>query len=330
MDKEYYYVYCQGLLGVKTNFHNFKWVYGSVAPEATSVEYEKCILKFNVYEKKEKELGENFSYDKQFQAYLWDSKSRTLFYRRNFFSLLKIGYNITFNKDSIDVYVGRMYLQLVKKRMMNLHGMYYLLADLANMLLLNKGYLTLYASAVCSSVEHKGVVFFAPPNTGKTLTAMKLCEFSNFKLVGEDIVITDGNQLFACPWTSSYRQKTKLSDSASAFGRVNQQLDMHKVSTSCVLTQLVVLALGEKELLEDKNEVLKRIVILNGYLFNYYSSPIVKVLNYFTDEYYNDWNNCAEKMLRKMVDNCNCYVIQSKNSLDFSEVVKINTMDGKI
>ena len=42
MGKDYYYIYCQGILGVKTNLRDFRWIYGSTAPSATREAYERA------------------------------------------------------------------------------------------------------------------------------------------------------------------------------------------------------------------------------------------------------------------------------------------------
>ena len=89
MKPEYYYVYCNGILGVKTNIQNFKWVYGSVAPAESAEAYEKCAVKFHVWIKPEKELDEIDSYSKKFQAFCWSEEHRTIYYRRAFLSRLK-------------------------------------------------------------------------------------------------------------------------------------------------------------------------------------------------------------------------------------------------
>ena len=67
--------------------------------------------------------------------------------------------------------------------------MYYLLSDIANIILLKNGLLTLYAAGVYCNKNNKGMVFWGAPNTGKTLTAMRLCKDYDFSLLGEDIVM---------------------------------------------------------------------------------------------------------------------------------------------
>ena len=311
-----YYVYCRGLLGVKTDIPDFKWVYGSDAPPTTEEEYERCKLKLVVRSVKESALPELSSCLEAFQCFRWNPETKTIHYRRELLSHLKIGYDIRIDDNTIEVAVGKNYGNFVTKRVMNLHGMYFLLSDLANVMLLKNGYLTLYASSVYSEANHRGAVFFAPPNTGKTVTAMKLCKKPGYQLLGEDVVITDGERLFACPWTSSYRKPSQFSDSGGALGRTAPDIccDMCE---SCALTDILLLSRGQVGICTDKEEILHKICTLNGYLFCHYSSPIVKILAYFDKDYRLPWNELAEKKLKSMTERCRCRGIRCEDPAMF-------------
>lgn len=320
MDNQFYYIYCKGILGVKTNDAGFKWMYGSVAPQSSYQEYEKCLVKIDVCIKPEKKLGEVVGCDKKFQSYNWNSKTKTIYCRRKILGGLRIGFNIEINRNTIRAEFGRNYYHFVRNRTMNLHGVHYLLADLANILLLRNGFISLYASAVHNEESNKGIVCFAPPNTGKTVTASKLCELLGYKLVGEDIVIADDRNIYSCPWTSSYRKHLSVMDDAGSLGRIRKSMDISQCDTSN-LTDIVVLSLGKNYISDDKKEILHRICILNGYLFCHYSSPIVKILAYFDAEYRKTWGIYAESMLEDMSKNCSCYLIQAESPMDFYEII---------
>ena len=140
MKNEKYFVYCDGILGVKTNMPDFKWVYGQVAPETTQNEYDKCVVKFEINIKKEKKLHNIAEYDSKFQSYYWNDADKILSCRRSLLGKIRIGYNVKFESNRVIVEMGRNYHTFVKKRFMNLHDTYYLLSDLANVLLIQKGY----------------------------------------------------------------------------------------------------------------------------------------------------------------------------------------------
>lgn len=321
MENEFYYVYCKGILGVKTNTCDFKWVYGSGAPKVCEEDFEKCIVKFYVYIMPEKQLSKQGFSDKRFQSYEWENSKKTISYRRKFLNSFCIGYNIRIIGNEVWAEVGENYYRFVKNRIMNLHGIYYLLADLANVMLLNNGFLTLYASACCIKDSKRCVVTFAPPNTGKTLTATKLCELSECALVGEDIVISDGNKVYSCPWTNSYRKGSgRKADSAGSLTRVRKHVQIDKIEEGD-LTDLIVLSLGEPRIDTNKDSAFKYVSVLNGYLFNYYSSPIVKILGYFDEDYYKEWNEYSKELLKTLVDISNCHIIQSEESEDFMDTI---------
>lgn len=320
MKKEYYYIYCKGILGIKTNISDFKWIYGSVAPLASKDEYDKCLIKFDVCVKDEKQLTNSSFYDEKFQAYAWNEANKTIFYRRKFPLNLEIGYNLKICENKVVAEIGKNYIRFIKNRTMNLHGIYYLLSDVANILLLKNGFITLYASAVYYSPLMRGIVNFAPPNTGKSFTATRLCELKDYSLVSEDVIISNGQKIFSCPWTCSYRKGNCTADVTDSLTRVKRANEVNKCE-ECDITDLSVLFLGRKEIKTDTKNILKYISILNGYLFNYYSSPIVKILGYFDDSYYKPWNTYAEAILENMVKNSECRLLKAEKSEDFSTIL---------
>lgn len=320
MVNENYYEYCKGVLGVKTNIAGFKWVYGSVAPSVSAEQYEICAVRFEIRLKPENELGRIDQYDERFQSYYWNAQNQTVSFRRNILGSIPIGYNIAIKKNYVMAEIGRNYYGLVKKRVMNLHDMYFLLSDIANLVLLKNGYLTLYASGVHYSLLNKGVAFFAAPSTGKTVTATGLCRKAGYSLIGEDILIVKDRQLFSCPWTSSYRGKRPLLDSTSALRRMGKQ-DVISICDVCQLTDMIALVDGIGCVASDKEELLRKIMILNGYLFHYYSSPIIKILSFFNPEYCREWEEVARKTLECLVAGSECYIVHSTEALQYSAIV---------
>lgn len=327
MNNTYYGVYCKGLLAVKTNINNFRWIYGSAPLTANEEEYQKCLVKVNVTIAPEKKLERMKSHDRKFQAYTWDENVKMLCCRRTLFGL-PIGYTIRMEENTIHAEIGKNYYKCIKGRTMNLHGSYYLLSDLVNIVLLNYGYLTLYASAVADVCSNRGTVIFAPPNAGKTLTATMLCQEFGRSLVGEDIVITDGTHLYGCHLTNSYRGKNGNLDSAGAVFR-NGTKRGEKLCDMCDVTKLAALSLGKPDVNADKDEMLRQIKILNGYLFNYYSSPIVKILGYFDRKYDISWEERAAGMLRDMAEHCMCHCIRAENAMDFYHLIGDCTPNGE-
>ena len=314
----YYYIYCDGVLGVETDVADFKWIYGSLAPAATKQDYDCCVIKFKINLVKEKALKE-FSVSDRFQSYCWDSANQTISCRRSILGKIDLGYNISVSEDKVTAEIGKNYYRFVKNRVMNLHGIYWLLSDLANILLLRKGYLTLYASAVHCASLNRGVVCFGPPGMGKTLTATGLCEKGGYTLVGEDIVIANKNRLLSCPWTASYRKKKSNFDSAGSLGRTAAQ-SSYEICRACEATDFVLLTAGEKASF-DKAAFLNKISMLNGYLFNYCASPVVKMLGYFDETYCHDWNKHAIAYLEQMLDSCQYHTVCADDPIQYVSLI---------
>ena len=202
--KMYYFIYAEHLLGVKTNDPSFKWIYGTAAPNASEDDFDKCLVKLIV--EKQNDKGINIPHKNVFQCFSWDSDKKILGYSRKVLGI-PLKYSMKFSTNCIYVQIGRNYDRFVKCRFMNLHSTYYLLSDIANMFLLKNGYITLY----CSSVTHKNTgrtfAFFAPPNTGKSITVEMLHKTGKYTIISEDIAIMDFKMnITGCKWTKTYRK----------------------------------------------------------------------------------------------------------------------------
>src|SRR5690606_6387656 len=81
-----------------------------------------------------------------------------------------------------------------------------ILTNVAVVALIEKGFAPLHCAAVVRGND--GIALFAPPNTGKTYTTLRLIE-SGWKFVSEDVAITDGSQVFGCPYTGTLEQHNR-------------------------------------------------------------------------------------------------------------------------
>jgi len=75
------------------------------------------------------------------------------------------------------------------------------LLDVATVALLRAGLLPLHCAAV--SREGQCLLIFAPPDTGKTFTALALRN-QGFSILSEDMAITDGKTVWSCPFTGTF------------------------------------------------------------------------------------------------------------------------------
>ena len=96
--------------------------------------------------------------------------------------------------------VNAAYKRLAKLTVGNVPSLGWLARDLANIALLQNGYALLHAAAF--SFEGRTILIVGLSNTGKTTTALKFAKNFGASLYGDDLVATDGRQLFACPHTA--------------------------------------------------------------------------------------------------------------------------------
>lgn len=104
--------------------------------------------------------------------------------------------------DETKVTVNKAYYKFIIHRIMNLHSVHYIVTDLAALLLLKKG----FAAIHCSAFEKDGktIAIFAPSDTSKTLSATTACLEHGAQFIAEEMAITDGDKIFAVPWTNSF------------------------------------------------------------------------------------------------------------------------------
>lgn len=346
-----YFVYVDGILGVKTSEKEFAWSYGTVAPKSNEKEFEKCKVKVFVDVRNSNDVFDgDFDITKLGKYHYFGAKQNEnkIYYERDFFGRSKLRYSIEIKENFIHVVVGKNYMKYVKHRIMNLHSISYILTDIVAGLLLKNGIATIHCSAV--NTENQSVIFFAPPNTGKTLTSIQLCKNNTFKFIAEDFALTDGENVWAVPWTSTFRYYDEVNESKLdtlinkltsyipvlefvSFQK-NKSIDKYLGDDSIMhlskATDLVVLERGKHNVNHDKKEGLRKIVNLNRYEFNYHKAPSAVVMNYFNPDFSPEAMFENEKqILTKLINGCNYTCIEEDNALKYTDVVLKEVVKNK-
>jgi len=338
-----YFVYIKDILGLKTNAENFSWCYVCVAPKTTEEEYNDCMLKINLSVRKTADVFdesikfENLDRYNHFYAELYGQK---IYYERNFFINAKYRYSIEIVGNEVNVVVDNNYFKYVRYRFMNVHSLGYILTDVISGLLLMNGYATLHCSSV--SIGDKALVIFAPPSTGKTLTALKLCEYTGAKYISEDIAITDGDVIYSVPWTSTFRcynhcKETKSDRFLEALRKkvplfqlvppkkrksIHAYINEDFLVDSAEISDAILLGKGVYGVIRTDKAFLENILNLNKYELNYHRSPAMLVINYFNPDFSMDQMYEAEKLiLGKLVRNYPSYRVNAQNALDYSKLI---------
>lgn len=338
-----YFVYIKDILGLKTNAENFSWCYGCVAPKTAEEKYNDCMVKISLSVRKAADVFdesiklENLDRYNHFYAELYGQK---IYYERNYFMNAKHCYSIEVAGNEVNVVVDKNYFKYIRYRFMNVHSLGYILTDLISGILLMNGYATLHCSSV--SIGDKALVIFAPPSTGKTLTALRLCEYKSAKYIAEDIAITDGDMIYSVPWTSTFRyynhcketkadrfvdtlrKKVPLFQLVPAKKRksIHAYLNEDFLVDSAEITDVILLGKGELGVIRTDKGFLENILNLNKYELNYHRSPTMLVMNYFNPDFSLDQMYEAEKLiLGKLVQNNSSYRVYAQNALDYSQLI---------
>lgn len=298
-----HFVLAEGTLALRTNLPEFKWSYGINAPLADTAAYDACAVRLTVIaddELSEQPLVGELSAGK-YHYFSGLHGSDRLHYRRDFL----FGRTLRMDVEGLlgsapTMRVNRAYLRFITHRFMNLHSAGYILTDIASLLLLRRGYSPVHCSGFRSG--DATVVILAPPNTGKTLCTMMACMEHGADFIAEDLAITNGADLIAVPWTSTFRYYSNIDDSIGSRTRqaLNKRIPVlelvpgaapkpvtdfitpEKVVQRSRVTHVVLLERGAPGVeAQSADAIVPRALNLNRYEFNYVKAPTLVAYEYF-------------------------------------------------
>jgi len=345
-DKKYYYSPIDEIIGVETNIKDFSFSYGMAMPHVEKPLFDKAKIKLylNVVKgkvqpsKEEKEKMGKFHY---FNGY---PNGGEIYYERNFLYGRKLQFKISgIDTNTIKVTVNKDYMRFVKHRFMNIHSIGYILTDIINLRLMHNGLAPLHCSGF--SVDENGYAIFAPPNTGKTLTAMTLCmeDNSKYKFIAEDLALTDGKSFYAVPWTSTFRYYDTVDTSKFSkflnnmtekisvlellsFGKTEPITDYVKdITMKAKIKGIYILDRGDvKNENISPEEAFDRINTLDRYEFNYMRAPTIIAYEYFNRKTDIEYAYAKEReLLKEMIANADFLkVISTDNALNYAKEIK--------
>lgn len=148
--------------------------------------------------------------------------------------------------------------------------------------LLERGLLALH----CAAVHRNGTtaLLFALPDTGKTRTAMELVLDDGWQFIADDIVVTDGKDVYSAPYTRSgvwqwddrkRKRKTpwsKRTNKSRVFdylvSKSTDRVPMQMVKPISKVDHIFILGSGREEVRRlDEHESLNRLAALNRFEF---------------------------------------------------------------
>ena len=337
------YVVCKDILGIQTNSKYIGWSFGHPTEAATAEAFERCKVKVRLNLDSQRDVFRNLSDQEKYHYWQGRPDQDALYYERRFFAGSKLRLNISGIKGQMpELTSNRNFLKYIKFRFNNLHSPGYHLTDLVCALLLQKGYSPLH----CSGFRHEKatVAVIAPPDTGKTLTTMRAVFDSGADFIAEDLGITDGRLIHACPWTSTFRYYDDLSMSwllrwrmkvikvippvelipvPGDSRKIDTYISKDRILDHSPITHVAILARragGIEEL--DKETAYRMVQNLNRYEFVYMKNPMLTAYSYFNPEFnILELEKTERSVLKTMVNNSQCLLVQSEDPTKFSDMI---------
>lgn len=317
--KQFYFEYIPGILSAKSNISRFNWSFGTKVPYATKEKYEGCKLHIDLQVVPDCEVLLHTDINKfccDFRFFKINPTENSVVYDRWIKNTVHLVYHLKMESDNIRVVVGQTYWRVVKQKFMNIHSMKYILLDMVTVLMLCNGLCPIYCSAV-SKRDGEGSIFLAAPNTGKSLTALKLCsEHIELSMITEDLAVTDGHRLWGVPYSNSFRNyhDKKLKGREKKIRKTN----------SATINHVFFLDKADKPSSWPKERNAEKMMCLNNYLIAYASSPVLRALCYYHPEYDIENLRRTELGIHEMImSHADCNSIACQNSESFADKVYI-------
>lgn len=296
--ESFYFIASENILGIRTNIKNFTWSFGTEMPLATAEEYDKCQVKINV-------VLENFNEDERlkdmgrYHYFNGNPGEDKIYYTRKLALNQKMRLKAeNLMADEAKITVNKAYYKFITHRIMNLHSVHYIVTDLAALLLLKKGFAPIHCSAF--EKDGKTIAIFAPPDTGKTLSATMACMEHGARFIAEDMAITDGEKIYAVPWTNSFCHYSKnhgeKGENTSAKNARKKGLMVADV------THIAVLEKGADQVVPlSENIAVSKLMNLNRYEFNFLRAPVLIAYEFFNPSLMiDDATQVERELLRKL------------------------------
>lgn len=278
--------------------------------------------------------------------FIWGKEGTDeLYYERPLIGSFKAKLLIRDLTTSPKLFVNPTYYQWLRFQIEGVYPPGSHLTNITTVKLIEHGYVPLHCSAI--SYDGEGILIFAPPDTGKTITAFSSLDYG-FKFLSEDIAITDGRYVYGCPFTATYRDfanngwisktRHKLRSQSSLIGyfikpalaeNVFELLGEKKIDKMARIKTIYILDQGKQNLEELNNkETVRRISILNRHEFYYFKNPfLLAYSNFNKDLNLNKLMEREKQVISKIVSNSANYLIKSDNPLEYIELIKKNLGD---
>ena len=311
-----YYEHVPEMIGMKTNIKDFFWGFGGCKSDTSEENFDKCKIKVYLEERPDKRVFDDIDlsmYNSRFRHFRAAEGQSSVIFDQTVKRAVHLRYALTVDGNNVKMVVGKTYLKLVKTKLMYVHSVSYILFDVVSQLLLQSGMTTLYCSAVYLP-NGKSAVFMAPPNTGKSLCALRLRKDAGAEIVAEDMAVTDGVRLWGAPNTNLYREYNDADLMKFDSEKFRSRLD--KVDYLAILQKSGNCRISQPEDIEEK------LLLINRYSLGYYYSPCVRVLSFYNDSFsVQNAQKEEERLLKKLIEGAGCYILENSDPMRFSDQI---------
>ena len=128
-------------------------------------------------------------------------KNGSIFYKKSLGAIGELRCKIDTGDESTELTVNETYHRFGRASIDSVPSVGKLLEDVISLQLLTNGYMLLYCSAF--NYGDETTVLVGLSNTGKTTVTFDMIKNNGAKYVSDDIAITDGDNLYCCPYALS-------------------------------------------------------------------------------------------------------------------------------
>jgi hypothetical protein len=283
--------------------------------------------------------------DQKFDFCYGNNQADTVYYERPLGGKLKLKLLVENLQGTPRISVNKSYYRFVKTKMESLYPPGIHLTDITAIKLLEKDFAPVHSA--CLSLNNDGILLFAPPNMGKSLTTF-LALKSGYNYLSEDITVVDRNCAYSCPQTTTFlpfveERSVKLSLFKLLRSRFNvlsylvfpylikePHVDISKLSENFKSSEkaniryICILERGEEGIEEiDKERALRNISILNRNEFYYPMNPVLLAYSYFNQNFNLDKLMEKEKeILSAIIDKSECYILKVKEPKEYVTLLR--------
>ncbi len=279
-----------------------------------------------------KDYFQSRDFKQQTYGFFAESEGSGALYIRSFPLGIKGYLQFTLENDP-EVYYSKAYQLWVDSRLAKLPSVGVMLTDMAFIKGLKKNLVGIHGAAVTK--EGIGVLIVGLPDTGKTLSTLRLVN-QGFEFLSDDIVIMgDNSKLYSVPYTRTVESKMtlreKLRNKLFKYDNMRKgviEVQDVKIAEETNLEYVFYIERGAKETKRTPlNSSVKRLLLSNRLEFSYYANPLLNMYSYYNESFaLPSLMAEEERIIRSALEKTQSFLIRRKNPEEFfstiNEIVK--------